>query len=219
MKSIEILGWKLFHTDFWELLFKFSIDLAVVYILIRLIYYPIHRKKDFLFTYFLFNVLIFFLCGLLNSVKLSTGFAFGLFAIFSILRYRTEQISIKDMTYLLAVIAVAVVNALFGKKVSLLELLFTNVLILTTTYVLEHLWLTRHEAMRQVIYERIELIKPENRQQLHDDLHQRLGVKVSRVEIGRIDLLRDTVQLRVFYYDDEQGDRSFTEMRTDDGDD
>jgi hypothetical protein len=73
--------------------------------------------------------------------------------------------------------------------------------------------------MRQVIYERIDLIKPENRQLLHDDLHQRLGVKVSRVEIGRIDLLRDTVQLRVFYYDDEQGDRSFTELRADDGDD
>ena len=216
---MQFLGWKIFHNDFWELLFKFGIDLAVVYILIRLIYYPIHRKKDFLFTYFLFNVLIFFLCGLLNSVKLSTGFAFGLFAIFSILRYRTEQISIKDMTYLLAVIAVAVVNALFGKKVSLIELFFTNALILVTTYVLEHLWLTRHEAMRQIIYERIELIKPENRQKLYDDLRERLGVKVSRVEIGRIDLLRDTVQLRVFYFDDEQGDPSFAEMPRDDGDD
>ncbi len=216
---MQFLGWKIFHNDFWELLFKFGIDLAVVYILIRLIYYPIHRKKDFLFTYFLFNVLIFFLCGLLNSVKLSTGFAFGLFAIFSILRYRTEQISIKDMTYLLAVIAVAVVNALFGKKVSLIELFFTNALILVTTYVLEHLWLTRHEAMRQIIYERIELIKPENRQKLYDDLRDRLGVKVSRVEIGRIDLLRDTVQLRVFYFDDEQGDPSFAEMPRDDGDD
>jgi hypothetical protein len=216
---MQFLGWKIFHNDFWELLFKFGIDLAVVYILIRLIYYPIHRKKDFLFTYFLFNVLIFFLCGLLNSVKLSTGFAFGLFAIFSILRYRTEQISIKDMTYLLAVIAVAVVNALFGKKVSLIELFFTNALILVTTYVLEHLWLTRHEAMRQIIYERIELIKPENRQKLYDDLRDRLGVKVSRVEIGRIDLLRDTAQLRVFYFDDEQGDPSFAEMPRDDGDD
>ena len=76
----------------------------MLFILIRLIYYPIHRKKDYLFTYFLFNILIFFLCVLLNSVKLSIGFAFGLFAIFGVLRYRTEQISIKDMTYLFAVI-------------------------------------------------------------------------------------------------------------------
>lgn len=216
---MKFLGWEIFHDDFWELLFKFGLDLLVVYILIRRIYYPIHRKKDFLFTYFLFNILIFFLCGLLNSVKLSTGFAFGLFAIFSILRYRTEQISIKDMTYLLAVIAVAVMNALFGKKVSLVELLFTNALILITTYVLEHLWLTRHEAMRQIIYERIDLIKPENRAKLMDDLRERLGVRPSRIEVGRIDLLRDTAQLRVFYYDDEQGLGTFNEMPRDDGDD
>lgn len=216
---MKFLGWEIFHDDFWELLFKFGLDLLVVYVLIRLIYYPIHRKKDFLFTYFLFNVLIFFLCGLLNSVKLSTGFAFGLFAIFSILRYRTEQISIKDMTYLLAVIAVAVMNALFGKKVSLVELLFTNALILITTYVLEHLWLTRHEAMRQITYERIDLIKPENRDKLMDDLRERLGVRPSRIEVGRIDLLRDTAQLRVFYYDDEQGLGTFNEMPRDDGDD
>lgn len=215
---MRFLGWDLYHSDFLELLFKFALNLGVVYVLIRRIYYPIHRKKDFLFTYFLFNILIFFLCGLLNSVKLSTGFAFGLFAIFSILRYRTEQISIKDMTYLLAVIAVAVMNALFGKKVSLIELLFTNALILIAAYVLEHLWLTRHEAMRQLIYERIDLIKPERREQLYADLHERLGVKVSRVEIGRIDLLRDTVQLRVFYYDDEQADRSFVEMPRDSDD-
>lgn len=212
---MKFLGWEIYHEDFLELLFKFALNLLVVYILIRRIYYPIHRKKDFLFTYFLFNVLIFFLCGLLSSVKLSTGFAFGLFAIFSILRYRTEQISIKDMTYLLAVIALAVMNALFGKKVSLVELIFTNAIILIAAYVLEHLWLTRHEAMRQIIYERIELIKPERREELYADLHQRLGVKVSRVEMGRIDLLRDTVQMRVFYFDDEQGDRSFTEIAPD----
>ncbi|MEO8068182.1 MAG: DUF4956 domain-containing protein [Flavobacteriales bacterium] len=214
----EFLGWKLFHKDLWELLFKFAIDLMVVYVLIRRIYYPIHKKKDFLFTYFLFNVLIFFLCGLLNSVKLSTGFGFGLFAIFSILRYRTEQISIKDMTYLLAVIAVAVVNALLSKKVSIAELAFTNGVILLTTYVLEHLWLTRHEAMRLVTYEKIDLIQSERREELLADLGKRLGIKVSRVEVGKIDLLRDTAQLRVFYFEDEQSLRTFSEMAPD-GDD
>ncbi|MBK8341293.1 MAG: DUF4956 domain-containing protein [Flavobacteriales bacterium] len=155
---MKLFGMRVFHEDMWELLFKFGLNAIVLFVLIRLIYYPIHRKKDYLFTYFLFNILIFFLCVLLNNVKLSTGFAFGLFAIFSILRYRTEQISIKDMTYLLAVIAVAVMNALFGKKVSLVELLFTDGTILLVTYVLEHVWLTRHEAMRQSIYERIDLV-------------------------------------------------------------
>ena len=215
---MKVFGMPLFHNDMWELLFKFSIDLVVLFVLIRLIYYPIHRKKDYLFTYFLFNILIFFLCVLLNSVKLSIGFAFGLFAIFGVLRYRTEQISIKDMTYLFAVITVAVINSLASKKVSVAELFFTDGMILVVTYALEHLWLTRHEAMRQLIYERIDLIKPENRTKLFEDLHERLGVNVSRVEIGKIDLLRDTAQLRVFYYEDEQGHSSFTEMPADDND-
>ena len=209
----------LIHSDMWELLFKFGLDLIVLFVLIRMIYFPIHRKKDYLFTYFLFNILIFFLCVLLNSVKLSIGFAFGLFAIFGVLRYRTEQISIKDMTYLFAVITIAVINSLASKKVSIAELLFTDGMILLMTFALERIWLTRHEAMKELVYERIDLIKPENRESLYADLKQRLGVKVSRVEIGRIDLLRDIAQLRVFYYDDEQDHGTFVEMRGDDGDD
>jgi hypothetical protein len=216
---MKVFGMPLIHPDMWELLFKFGVNTLVLFVLIRLIYYPIHRKKDYLFTYFLFNILIFFLCVLLNSVKLSIGFAFGLFAIFGVLRYRTEQISIKDMTYLFAVITIAVINSLASKKVSIAELLFTDGMILITTYVLERLWLTRHEAMKQLVYERIDLIKPENRAGLFDDLHQRLGVKVSRVEIGKIDLLRDTAQLRVFYYEDEQAHGTFMEMPSDDADD
>ncbi|MCB0787535.1 MAG: DUF4956 domain-containing protein, partial [Flavobacteriales bacterium] len=190
-----------------------------LFVLIRVIYYPIHRKKDYLFTYFLFNILIFFLCVLLNNVKLSIGFAFGLFAIFGVLRYRTEQISIKDMTYLFATISVAVINALASKKVSLAELLFTDGMILVMTYALEHVWLTRHEAVKFLIYERIDLIKPENRVALYEDLHQRLGVKTSRVEVGKIDLLKDTAELKVFYFEVEQGHGSFTASPADDGDD
>ncbi len=215
---MKLFGMPVFHNDMWELLFKFGLNALVLFVLIRLIYYPIHRKKDYLFTYFLFNTLIFFLCVLLNSVKLSIGFAFGLFAIFGVLRYRTEQISIKDMTYLFAVITIAVINSLASKKVSIAELLFTDGMILAMTYALEHLWLTRHEAMKQILYERIELIKPGNRVQLYADLHERLGVTVSRVEIGKIDLLKDTAQLRVFYFEDEQGHGTFAEM-ADDGDD
>jgi hypothetical protein len=216
---MKVFGMPLIHPDMWELLFKFGVNTLVLFVLIRLIYYPIHRKKDYLFTYFLFNILIFFLCVLLNSVKLSIGFAFGLFAIFGVLRYRTEQISIKDMTYLFAVITIAVINSLASKKVSIAELLFTDGMILLVTYALERLWLTRHEAMKLLIYERIDLIKPQNREGLFEDLHQRLGVKVSRVEIGKIDLLRDTAQLRVFYYEDEQSHATFMEMPSDDGDD
>ncbi|MBL7951925.1 MAG: DUF4956 domain-containing protein [Flavobacteriales bacterium] len=216
---MKVFGMPLIHADMWELLFKFGINTVVLFVLIRLIYYPIHRKKDYLFTYFLFNTLIFFLCVLLNSVKLSIGFAFGLFAIFGVLRYRTEQISIKDMTYLFATISVAVINALASKKVSVAELVFTDGMILLMTYALEHVWLTRHEATKFLIYERIDLIKPQNRTLLFEDLHTRLGVKVSRVEIGKIDLLKDTAELRVYYFEDEQGHGSFTTGKDDDGDD
>jgi len=217
---IKIFGMRLFHPDLWELLFKFALDAIVLFVLIRVIYYPIHRKKENLFTYIVFNVLIFFLCILMSDVKLSMGFGFGLFAVFSIIRYRTEQLSVKDMTYLFTVITLAVINALVSKKVSIAELLFTNGTILSLVYVMEHLWLTRHEAMRFLIYERIELIKPDSKQRLFDDLHARLGIKVSRVEIGRIDLLRDTAELRVFFFEDEQaGYSTYVELPPDDGDD
>ena len=215
---MKFFGMNLFHEDLWEMVFKFGLDALVVFILIRLIYYPIHRKKENLFTYFVFNFLIFFLCILMNNVKLSMGFGFGLFAIFSIIRYRTEQLSVKDMTYLFTVITLAVINALVSKKVSLAELLFTNIMILGLVYVMEHLWLTRHEAMRQLIYEKIDLIKPAKRAELMTDLQERLGIKVSRVEVGKIDLLRDTVQLRVFFFEDEQTLAGFTEIPADNDD-
>ncbi|HMN05834.1 MAG TPA: DUF4956 domain-containing protein [Flavobacteriales bacterium] len=209
----------LYSADFLELVSKFTLDAAVVFILIRLIYYPVHRKKENLFTYFVFNLLIFFLCLLMNNVKLSVGFGFGLFAIFSVIRYRTEQVEIKDMTYLFAVITIAVINALAGKKISWAELLFANGMILLLVFLLEQVWLTRHEAMRHLIYERIDLVKPRNRDLLYADLQERLGIKVSRVEVGRIDLLRDTAQLRVFYFVDEQDHAGFHEGLPDDGDD
>ena len=200
----KIFGMELYNPDLWELLFKFAIDLFVIFILIRVIYFPIHRKKDHLFTYFVFNVLIFFLCILLNSVKLSIGFAFGLFAIFGILRYRTEQIPMKEMTYLFTAISLAVINALVSKRVSMAELVFTNAMILMTIGALERLWLTRYEASQVITYEKIDLVKPENREALKADLEERLGLKIARVEVGQINLLRDTAQLRVYYYEGDQ---------------
>jgi hypothetical protein len=123
------------------------------------------------------------------------------------------------MTYLFAVIALAVINALVSKKISIAELAFTDGMILLMTYVLENQWLTRHEAMKTIIYEKHRPDQAGQQGQLWKDLSERLGIKVSRVEVGRIDLLRDTAQLRVFYFEDEQDHGSFTEMPPDDGDD
>lgn len=199
---MNLLDMVFFDVELWDLVTKFILNAGVVFVLIRLIYYPVHRKKENLFTYFVFNVLIFFLCYLMNNVKLSVGFGFGLFAIFSVIRYRTEQVEIKDMTYLFAVITLAVINSLAGNEVSWVELLFANTMILAPVYLLERVWLTRHEASHEIIYERIELVKPEKRAELLADLEQRLGIKPARVEVGRIDLLRDTARLRIFYFQD-----------------
>lgn len=189
--------------DFAELLIRFSFNFLIVFVLVRLIYYPIHKRKDYLFTYFLFNTLIFFLCLLLNSVKLSMGFAFGLFAIFGILRYRTEQLPIKEMTYLFIVIAIAVINSVANKKISIAELVLTNSIIVILTFVLEKLWLLKHETQKTIIYEKIDLIKPERREELMEDLKLRTGLEINRIKVGRIDFLRDIARVQIFYFEDD----------------
>lgn len=205
--KIPILGSKLIDTDsFFEMLIRFSINLIVAFIVIRKIYYPIHKRKDYLFTYFLFNILIFFVCILLNGVKLKLGFAFGLFAIFGILRYRTEQLPIKEMTYLFMIIAIAIVNSLSDQKVSLAELLLVNGTIVLATYLLEKVFLLKHESRKEIIYEKIENIKPENHKLLIEDLKDRTGLNIHQVQIGRIDFLKDTVRIMVFYFEDEPND-------------
>ena len=214
---MELLGTKLLNEkDFFELVLRFVFDFIFLFIVVRLLYYPKHQRKDYLFTFIIFNILIFFLSFLLSSVKLQLGFAFGLFAVFSILRYRTEALPIKEMTYLFIVIGIAVINAVANKKISWAELVFTNAAIVGAVYVLERMWLLRHETQRLVVYDNIELIKPENSAQLIADLKNRTGLPVTRTRVDKIDLLRDVAFLYVYYYDDQnQGDGAVN----DDGDD
>jgi len=206
---MEIFGSPLYDEDFLELLVRLFMNLVVAFIIIKQIYYPVHNRKDYLFTYFIFNLLIFFLSYLLSGVKLQLGFAFGLFAIFGILRYRTEALAIKEMTYLFVVIAVAVINALANKKISYSELIFTNLAIVGITYLLEKRWLLRHEVSKTILYENIELIKPEKREELAKDLEDRTGLKITRVQVGRIDFLRDTARVKIFFFEDENEAGSF----------
>ncbi|MCB0401497.1 MAG: DUF4956 domain-containing protein [Flavobacteriales bacterium] len=201
---IPILESKLWDTnDFGEMLIRFGVDLLVAFIIIRLIYYPIQKRKDFLFTYFIFNIVIFFICILLNSVKLKLGFAFGLFAIFGFLRYRTEQLPIKEMTYLFSIIAVSIINSLTSNKITVFEIVFTNITIIIAIFLLEKVFLLKHESRKDILYERIENIKPENHEILIADLKERTGLNIHRVQVGRIDFLRDTVRIMVFYYEED----------------
>ena len=200
---IPILGSKLIdYDDFFEMIIRFAINFSVVFVLVRVIYFPTHRRKDYLVTFFLINILIFFVCIIMNDVKMNMAFAFGLFAIFGILRYRTEQLPIKEMTYLFMVIAVGVLNSLAGKKVSFAELMLVNGSIVLATFLLEKVFLLKHESRKSITYEKIENIKPENQALLLADLKERTGLKIHRVQIGKVDFLRDSAQIRIFYFED-----------------
>lgn len=205
LASAEIFGIELIDaTDFYELLARFGFNTLVIVLAVRYLYYPAAKRKDYLFTYVLISVVIFLLCFLLENVKLQLGFALGLFAIFGIIRYRTNPIPIKEMTYLFLVIGISVINALANKKVSYAELLFTNLSVLAVTFLLERVFLLKHETTKTVLYERIDLIKSDRRGELMKDLEERTGLKINRIEIGRINFLRDTVRIKVFYFERDQ---------------
>ena len=202
LDGLEFLGTPLFDSkDFFKLIVKAAFNLSIILLIVRYIYYPITKNKDYLFTYLLISLTVFLLCILLDSVKIELAFALGLFAIFGIIRYRTDPIPIKEMTYLFLVIGISVINALANKKISYAELLFANLVIVFVTFGMERLWLLRHETRKNITYEKIELIAPERRDELIQDLKDRTGLDVVRVEIRRIDFLKDTANLRIFYYE------------------
>jgi hypothetical protein len=201
---MELFGIPIIDTyHFTELLVRFSINTLVIIILIRYLYYKLTSRKDYLFTYFLIGTTVFLICFMLENVKLELGFALGLFAVFGIIRYRTQQIEPKEMTYLFLVIGISVINALSNRKISYAEIIFTNLALITITYLLERVFFLRHETRKTIDYEKIELIKPQNYQLLLEDLEERTGLKINRVEVGRIDFLRDSARIRIYYYSDE----------------
>jgi hypothetical protein len=193
-----------FSTDFYALLIRLGINLFFLTILIRFLYYAKTKRKDYLFTYFLIGLITFFLCFGLMQMDIDTGMGLGLFAIFGIIRYRTDAIEIKEMTYLFMVIGISVINALASNELSISEVSVINVTVLLVTFILENLWLMKHETRKTINYERIDLIKPDQHDLLKADLEKRTGLVINRVEVGKIDFLNDTAQVRIYYYADEQ---------------
>ncbi len=188
---------------FLELFLRFSLNIAVLILLVRWLYYSTSRRKDYLFTYILIPSVIFLITFLLANVKLQLGFALGLFAVFGIIRYRTDSMPIREMTYLFLVIGISVINALTSTKTSLADLLFTNLVLVGITYGFERIWLLKYEIAKVVVYEKIDMIRPENHEELLKDLSARTGIpNITRVEMGKIDFLRDTCTLVIFYESD-----------------
>lgn len=179
-------------------LINLAINIAAVILIITLIYYPNNRKMDYIFTFITFNIVIFLLTFVLNEVKISMGAAFGLFAVFSMLRYRTDGISMKDMTYLFIFIAIGLINAI---HLEFKEMGIINGVILVTTFILDGNVFIRREFSKNVLYENIEMIKPENYNNLLEDLKQRTGLNIHRIAINKIDFLKDTANIRIYYYE------------------
>jgi len=203
-KANNEIGVTLFSDDAYILLLRLAVNLVVLTVLIRFLYYPKTKRKDYLFTYYLIGTITFFLCFGLKKMDIDTGMGLGLFAIFGIIRYRTDAIEIKEMTYLFLIIGVSVVNSLASNQISVMEMMIINLVIIALTYVLENLWLMKHETRKTVIYERIDLITADHYDEMKADLEKRTGITINRFEIGKIDFLTDTAQVRIYYFDEEQ---------------
>ena len=180
-----------------------AIDVIALLVLVGFIYYPKHRNKDFVFTFVLFNIINFMICFLLGTAKIKMGFAFGLFAIFSIIRYRTIMVSIKDMGYFFVCVALGMLNSLASAKDGFLLLAVCNVIILIMTFFLERLNFINNESYKEILYDNVLLIRPEQRPELIEDLRNRTGLEVHKVDIVSINYLKDTVLIKAYYYSAE----------------
>src|SRR5690554_2132107 len=184
------------------LFLRFTVNLIVTVGIIRFFYYPRSKRRDYFFSFILTSSTIFMLLFLLDSVQIQVGFALGLFAIFGILRYRTDTLPVREMTYLFMIIGISVINALL-KHIGYASLFATNFIFVVVTWGMESSYFLKHVSSKSIIYEKIELIKPDKRKELIEDLKERTGIDIDRVEIGSIDFLRDTAILRVYYKSDE----------------
>ena len=202
LDSLDLLGTPLIEGhDFITMLIRFAFNTIVVWVMIHCLYYPKSRRRDYYFTFMLISISIFFLIFLLGGVKLKIGFALGLFAIFGIIRYRTESMPVREMTYLFSIIAMSVINAL-ATTISYAELLVTNLIFIGATWFFESYKLLKHVSSKLIQYDRIALITPDKREELIADLEARTGLKIEKVDIGSIDLLRDMAIIKIYYVSD-----------------
>lgn len=199
-EELKFFGIKLINTeDYLTLLVRFSLNLLVIIGIVVGLYAKTSKRKDFYFSYIAVSMVIFLLCFLLVSVKIELGFALGLFAVFGIIRYRTDAIPIKEMTYLFVVIAISVINALANKKVSYAELITTNLLIVIGLFILEKILNLRQEISQRIIYEKIENVHEDRKDILLADLKTRTGIEIKHFEVDKIDYLRDVAYIHIFY--------------------
>ena len=195
-----------------NLLGFFFLNLLFVGIIVRFFYYPKSKRGDYFFTFTLIAISIFLLIYLLGGVKLKTGFALGLFAIFSIIRYRTEQVSIREMTYLFVIIAVSAINGLVAEEVSFVEMIVANLLFLVSLWLCESNWFITHLSYKIIKYDNINLITPDKEKELIADLKKRTGLDIVKVEVGGLDFLKDAAIIKMYYKPTSKGMNSVDQL-------
>ncbi|MDG1913652.1 MAG: DUF4956 domain-containing protein [Crocinitomix sp.] len=197
-EAFEFLGMKLIDNDLWKLMFKFAINLIFLTAIVRYVYYRKTPRKNYLFTFYMISIISFFICFALKKFDMGVGMGLGLFAIFGIIRYRTNPMRIREMTYLFLVIGLAVVNALSG-NLSYAEMIFINAVVWLVIYLMENWLLQSNEEDKTIVYEKIENIKPSRYNELIADLEDRTGMTIIRAEVGKIDFLKDTAEIKIYY--------------------
>ena len=200
IESTKIFGLDFMHTEeFLQLIARFGYNLFWVFIPSYFLYFKRKGDRDYFFTYMIASIVVFQICILLGSVSLRFGFAIGLFAVFGILRYRTNSIPPRELTYLFLVIGISVKNAVANVNISFAELILTDFLTILIAYALEVYFAKMKIQKKRVVYDRIDLIKPENYNELLKDLSDRFGLIVEKVDIGPVDLIRDKVELVIYF--------------------
>lgn len=203
--NAQLFGIPLFEADsLWQLLMRFAFNFLVCWIIIRCFYYSKSKRKDYYFTFILFSVTIFLLIFLLDNVKLQIGFALGLFAIFGMIRYRTETVPIREMTYLFIIIGISVINGL-AMTVSYMELIVTNALFIITVWIFENNRFLKHTSVKIIVYDKIDLIKEGRETDLLADIKERTGLDIIKIEVGSIDFLKDSAYIKVYYNTKDNG--------------
>jgi hypothetical protein len=175
------------------------IDLVVSCIIVLGIYFPTEKDKGYVLSFFAFNISIFLIATLFSEVEISLGLGFGLFAIFSILRYRSDPLPVREMTYLFILMTLPVIDVIMLEENMIIETVIANLAILAVFFVVEKTMGLRYEMRKSITYEKIELIKPEHYEALLADLRERTGLPIKRCEIGRIDFLHDVAEIKIFY--------------------
>lgn len=202
MEELEFLDTQLIDVPSLSLMiFRFVLNSVFVFILIQFFYYRKSRRLDYYFTFILISISIFFLIYLLGSVKIKVGMALGLFAIFGIIRYRTETVPVREMTYLFIIISLSVINAI-ALNLSYAEIFATNLIYVASVWVVESFRGLPHVSSKLVLYDRVDNIQPHQRHELLEDLRKRTGLRILKVEVGAINFMQDTVMLKIYYESD-----------------